>query len=95
MDTTSNESEENEKRQIRKKKKEKRKQRIEETPWKRTNNVVLSSGKFPRLTAMDVRGRTSSFIPSGKGTARLKIGHLPDEIEDLRRWFAGYYRRSV
>jgi len=62
---------------------------------KKTNNVVLSSGKFPWLTAMDVRGRTSSFIPSGKGTARLKIGHLPDEIEDLCRWFAGYYRRSV
>lgn len=26
---------------------------------------------------------------------RLEIGHLPDEIEDLHRWFAGYYRRSV
>lgn len=63
----------------------------------RTNNVVLSSGKFPRLTATDIYGRTSSssFVPSGKGTARLEIGHLPDEIEDLRRWFAGYYRRSV
>lgn len=56
----------------------------------------LSSGKFPRFTATDIRGRTSSpFVPSSRGTARLEIGHLPDKIEDLRRWSAGYYRRSV
>lgn len=62
----------------------------------RTNNVGLSSGKFSRFTATDIRGRTSSpFVPSSRGTARLEIGHLPDEIEDLRRWSAGYYRRSV
>lgn len=58
----------------------------------RTNNVVLSIEKFPRLIATDIYERTSStFVSSGKGTACLEIGHLPDEIEDLCR----YYRRLL
>jgi len=75
--------------------KKKRKQRTTGAPYGQTI-WSLSSGKFSRFTVMDMYGRTSSsFVPSGKGTARLEIGHLPDEIEDLRRWFAGYYRPSV
>jgi hypothetical protein len=51
---------------------------------------------FRALAAVDVHidERSSSFVPFGRA-APLKIGHLPDEIEDLHRWFAGYYRRSV
>lgn len=53
---------------------------------------LIPAKNFRELTATDIHGRTSSFVPSGKSTARLEIGHLPDEIEDLHRRFAGYYR---
>lgn len=96
MDTTSNAVGGIRETAIRKKKKDRwrKKESTGEVPCGQT------MWSYPAENFRDSQLRTytegtSSFVPSARGTARLKIGHLPDEIEDLRRWFAGYYRRSV
>lgn len=85
-----------------KNRKGKEKQRNGEEAARRQTMWSYLTENFRGLTATDIygKGRTSSstsssfsFVPSGERS--FEIGHLPNEIEDLHRWFAGYYRRSV
>ncbi|KAG7203897.1 hypothetical protein KM043_013258 [Ampulex compressa] len=56
-------------------------------------------GKSGRTVSTDSRLRTHVerllLLSHLAGAPSLKIGHLPDEIEDLHGWFNGYYRRRV